>query len=110
MYLARLSFLTLRDTPTEREWNFRDDNYQHFHGDIPEDQPVVSLTLNWRADAESQPMLVGRYKIDLRQLLKAGYVRENSRGILLRFQRSRELIEIAINRSRRGLVVGRRPR
>jgi hypothetical protein len=37
------------DTPTEREWNFRDDNDQHFHGDIPEDQPVVLLTLNWKA-------------------------------------------------------------
>src|SRR5258707_1953297 len=95
---------------TEREWNFRDDINQHFFGDIPESQPIISLTLNWKPDATSKPRIVGRYRIDLTLLMSEGFARKTKRGVNLRFQRSGEIIEIAIDReSKKALVVGRKP-
>jgi hypothetical protein len=58
---------------TEREWNFRDDINQNFFGDIPESQPIVSLTLNWKLDATSKPRIVGRYRIDLTLLVSGDW-------------------------------------
>jgi hypothetical protein len=94
---------------TEREWNFRDDNNQHFFGDIPETQPVITLTLNWKPNRNSKAKLVGRYKLDLKQLLSEGFARKVDRGFQLRFQRTGEIIEIAINGNSPRLVVGRKP-
>jgi hypothetical protein len=95
---------------TEREWNFRDDINQNFFGDIPENQPIISLTLNWNPDATSKPRLVGRYKIDLTLLVAEGFARKTDRGVNLRFQRTGEVIEIATDRqSPLTLVVGRKP-
>ena len=95
---------------TEREWNFRDDVNQNFFGDIPESEPITSLTLNWKPDANSEPKLVGRYRIDMRLLVSEGFARKSNRGVNLRFQRTGEIIEIAIDRqSSLALVVGRRP-
>jgi hypothetical protein len=96
-------------TITEREWNFRDDINQNFFGDIPPSQQIISLTLNWKSDAKSKARLVGRYRIDLRSLLSEGLVRKTRRGVSLRFQRTGDIIEIAIDRRSRALVVGRKP-
>lgn len=96
---------------TEREWNFRDDVSQNFFGDIPENQRTITLTLNWKPDATSEPKLVGRYKIDLGLLVSEGFARKNNRGVNLRFQRTGDIIEIAIDRQNaRTLVVGRKPK
>jgi hypothetical protein len=97
------------DASTDREWNFRDDNAQHFFGDIPADQEAVTLTLNWKPDGETDPREVGRYLLNMRELLRAGYVRESPKGVLLRFQRDGDFIEIAVTRVGPALVVGRRP-
>jgi hypothetical protein len=94
---------------TEREWNFRDDVNQNFFGDIPESQPIISLTLNWKPDATTEPRLVGRYSIDLRLLVSEGFARKSNRGVNLRFQRTGDIIEIAIDRESPALVVGRKP-
>lgn len=94
---------------TEREWNFRDDIHQNFFGDIPRHQPVITLTLNWKPDAASKPKLVGRYRIDLGLLVSEQLARNTDKGVLLRFQRTREFIEIAIDRESPALVVGRQP-
>ena len=96
---------------TEREWNFRDDINQNFFGDIPESQPIITLTLNWKPDATSQPRIVGRYKIDLPLLVSEGFARKTDRGVSLRFQRDGEIIEIATDRqSQKTLTVGRKPK
>lgn len=96
-------------TTTDREWNFRDDNNQNFFGDIPDDRPVITLTLNWKPSAISPAKLVGRYKIDLELLVSRGFAKKSDRGVLLRFQRTDDLIEIAIDRKKPALVVGRKP-
>ncbi|MDP0490679.1 MAG: hypothetical protein Q7Q71_06490 [Verrucomicrobiota bacterium JB023] len=94
---------------TDREWNFRDDNHQNFFGDLPKDSSVVTLTLNWKENKEARPRLVGKYQINMGELLEEGFAREVERGIRLRFQRNGELIEIAKSSSSNALVVGRRP-
>lgn len=97
------------DSITEREWNFRDDNNQNFYGDIPKRQPIITLTLNWKPNKISVAKLVGKYEINLRSLLFKGYVEENNRGIRLRFQRTGNIIEIAIGPNHPALIIGRKP-
>jgi hypothetical protein len=92
---------------TERTWNFRDDNNRQFFGDIPEEQRVITLTLNWKLDANAEAKPIGKYKLDIKALLAEGYVQKSKRGIRLRFQRKGNNIEIAINRSSPALVVGK---
>lgn len=95
---------------TDRHWTLRDDNRQHFHGDIPLDQKSITLTLSWKETANDIPPEVGRYRLNLADLETAGFVRKSARGFYLRFQRTDDLIEIAINRKGPAKVVGKRPR
>ncbi len=101
---------TLPDgTRTEREWNFREDNNQHFYGDIPCNQEIITLTLNWKPDSFSPAKLVGKYQIDLPLLLEKGFVQDGSKGIRLRFQSTGNAIEIAIDRNCPALRIGSKP-
>jgi hypothetical protein len=96
-------------TTTEREWNFRDDIHQEYMCDIPESQPIITLTLNWKSDELSAARLVGKYRINL-GLLEPQYVRKTTGGkFFLRFQRTDENIEIALNRHSPALKVGQMP-
>lgn len=98
------------DSKTDRTWNFRDDNHQAFFGNIPLNQEVITLTLNWKPDAGTAVKEVGRYKIRLPGLVAAGYVRKSDRGFLLRFQRTGDRIGIAVNKSSRQIYpVGKKP-
>jgi hypothetical protein len=91
---------------TDREWNFRDDIGQHFFGDIPAHQLVISLTLDWKPDERSPAKLVGRYKIDMHLLEREKFAKKVARGVLLRFQRTGDFIEIAISATTRHLWSG----
>ncbi len=94
---------------TEKTWNFRDDNKQHYHAAIPLDQTIITLTLNWKASKGDKPRQVGRYRLNLPVLEQEGYVERTDRGWFLRFQRTGSLIEIAKNRNSKPLAVGKRP-
>jgi hypothetical protein len=94
---------------TEREWNFREDNNQHFYGDIPYNQEIITLTLNWKPDSYSPSKLVGKYQIDLPLLLEKGFVQDGLKGIKLRFQSTGNAIEIAIDRNSPALRIGSKP-
>lgn len=96
-------------TLTEREWNFREDNNQHFYGDIPYNQEIITLTLNWKPDSLSPSKLAGKYQLDLSLLLEKGFVQEGSKGIKLRFQSTGDAIEIAIDRNSPALRIGSKP-
>jgi len=97
------------DAPTDRTWDFRDDIDQNYHGDIPANQSITTLTLNWKPDKNSTAKLVGKYRIDLDLLLSAGFAKETKKGIFLRFQRTDNAIEIAVDRDSPALVVGSKP-
>lgn len=97
------------EAATQREWNFREDNNQHFYGDIPFNQERITLTLNWKPDSFSPSKIVGKYEIDLLLLVEKGFARKTSRGIQLRFQSTGDAIEIAIDRDRPALRIGSKP-
>lgn len=58
-----------------RRWVLRDDNQQHYHGRIPLDQDPTYLELRWKRDGRSRDQLVGRYRLHLAELVRAGYAR-----------------------------------
>ena len=94
---------------TERTWNFRDDNNRRFFGCIPLEQRQITLRLNWKPTANTVAKEVGRYRINLPGLEESGYVHTTEKGRILRFQRTGDSIEIAINWSSPALPVGRKP-
>lgn len=96
-----------QNAETEREWTIRDDNKQHHHGSIPADQNVITMTLNWKENAEGTAQLVGKYCFNLHLLLDSCYVRTDIKGIRLRFQRTGHNIEIAISRESPALSIGK---
>lgn len=70
----------------------RDDNQQHYHGRIPLREDPLLLELRWKADARSREQVVGIYRLHLRELLEANYVRRESdlpaeTDVRLRFHR-----------------------
>src|SRR6516225_11159929 len=88
---------------TNREWNGRDDICNHYFGRVPLTERVVTLTLNWKRDKLSRPELVGRFRLDMDELVSRGYVRKLPGWYILRFQRTGNRIEIAVNRGSRPL-------
>lgn len=97
-------------TLTKRNWTGRDDNCGHHFGKVPLAESPVTLTLHWKASRGATPRIVGAYRIDLRALEAAGFVRRvDGRFVILRFQRTGERIEIASKRSGPALVVGASP-
>lgn len=96
-------------TPTDRTWTGRDDNQRNHHGWIPKDQKVITLTIRWKESKQGKVSEVGRFKINLPGLEAEGHVRLSDEGFYLRFQRTDNRIEIAINRSSEPLEVGRWP-
>jgi hypothetical protein len=74
---------------------------------IPANQPVVTVTLGWKEAAMAEIFPVGKYRIDLPALEVSGFVRLKDNRYFLRFQRTKERIEIAINRKSKALDFGR---
>lgn len=70
---------------------------------IPANQPVITATLDWKESAQTEAFPVGKYRIDLPALEAKGYVRLKDNRYFLRFQRTKERIEIAINRKSKAL-------
>jgi hypothetical protein len=54
-------------------WNGRDDICGHYMGRVPITERVVTLTLNWKRSKSSHPELVGRFRLDMDQLVSRGY-------------------------------------
>ena len=95
------------DSPTDRHWTFNDEVKQNYMLYIPANQPVITATLDWKESAKAEIFPVGKYRIDLRALEANGYVRLKDNRYFLRFQRTKERIEIAINRTSKALDFGR---
>lgn len=99
---------TCRSTSqTERHWIFNEDKGRNYILHIPANQSVVTGTLNWKETTNSESYSVGKYRFDLRLLEAGGYVRFKDNRYFLRFQRTKERIEIAINRTSKALDFGR---
>lgn len=95
------------DTPTDRRWTFNDKVNQIYMLYIPSNQPVITATLDWMESAKTEIFPVGEYRVDLPDLEASGFVRLKDNRYFLRFQRTKERIEIAINRKSKALDFGR---
>ena len=58
-----------------RRFTLRDDNAQHYHRQMGIIESPVYVDLAWRANAKSQVYSLGLFRLDLRGLLSAGYIR-----------------------------------
>jgi hypothetical protein len=58
-----------------RRFTLRDDNAQHYHRQMQIIESPVYIELAWRANAKSQVHYLGVFRLDLRGLLSAGYIR-----------------------------------
>ena len=93
---ARLYAERLEQFPADakpRRWVLRDDNQRHYHGRIPMDEDPVYVELRWKHDTGSQDQLVGRYRLHLAALVRAGHARlegeaANATEVRLRFYRA----------------------
>lgn len=95
------------DHPTERHWIFNDASAQNYMIAIPINQRVISGNLNWKESRDGKNLPVGSYRLDLSALEAGGYIRSKKDRFILRFQRTKERIEIAINRRSNALDIGR---
>jgi len=93
-------------------WVLRDDNQRHYHGRLRLADDPVYLELRWKPSARGQEQLVGTFRLHLRRLASAGYVRPESERtsddeIRLRFFRGdRGVIYIQAHEDQSGLPVG----
>jgi hypothetical protein len=58
-----------------RRCTLRDDNAQHYHRPMRLIESPVYIELAWRANAKSPVYSIGLFRLDLRGLLSAGYIR-----------------------------------
>jgi hypothetical protein len=58
-------------------FTLRDDNEQHYHRRMRVIESPVYIELAWRANAKSQVHSLGLFRLDLRGLLSAGYIRSD---------------------------------
>lgn len=86
------------DSDTERHWTMNDEIHGHHFGRIPGPPGTVTLRLDWKRTGDSESQEIGRFSLDLKALLGAGYVREVDDGVILRFQRTGKAIEVTVNR------------
>jgi hypothetical protein len=97
------------DAVCSREWNGNDRVKRHYFGRVRLNESPLNLRLYWKNDDNSPRQLIGAYRIDLKSLLKAGYIREargHSGEVILRFQRTDGgKIQIAINRQGHALTI-----
>ena len=93
-----------------RDWTGNDRVYRNFLGRVRLNESPLHIRLHWKQDDNiATKQLIGIYRIDLKGLLKAGYIR-NAPGypgeVILRFQNSGGIIQIAVNRQGPALNIG----
>lgn len=106
--LSTHSLLVARTThgPMEREWTGNGDDRNDHHGLIDFNEAPCYLALYWKRAGRT--VHVGSFKINLRRLAKAGFVREEGRKGRLRFLRGvNDVVSIQLNEESPKLEVGR---
>ncbi|MGH9896809.1 MAG: hypothetical protein ACREA0_33380 [bacterium] len=63
-----------------RQWTLRDDNQGHHHGVVRLSESPLYLALSWKETAADPEQPVGVFRLDLRGLLEAGYIRHDPVG------------------------------
>lgn len=82
-----------------RRWVLRDDNRQQHHGVVPLLPEPLYIDLFWKPDVRGREQHVGRYRLRLRELLDAGYVRAEGSAV------PPDAVRLRFRRGDRGVVV-----
>lgn len=75
-----------------KQFTLRDDNEQHYHRQMRITESPVYINLSWKATKNSQVYNLGIFRLDLKKLLAAGYIRLEKEGyeddVRVRFYRA----------------------
>lgn len=98
-------------TSIRRDWTGNDESAKSHHGKLPLSESPLRLRLSWKKSPKDSARLVGIFDLDLKQLLKAGYIRyepKSTSEVRLRFYHgSDNLVYIQVNAKEPGLPIGR---
>jgi hypothetical protein len=96
-----------------RDWTGNDESDRNHNGKVPLIESPLRLRLSWKKGPKDSARLVGIFDLDLKQLLKAGYIRyepKSESGVRLRFYHGRDnVVYIQVNSKEQGLPIGRVP-
>lgn len=80
---------------------------------VPLNESPLRLRLSWKKGPKDSARLVGIFDLDLKQLLKAGYIRYEPKSeyeVRLRFYHDWDnVVKIQVNSKAKGLPIGRVP-
>jgi len=98
--------------PTHRRWNGNDRSQRNHNGAVPLSDDPLDIVLNWKASPAAPVHPVGCFRLNLADLLSAGYIRlDNKRGhVRLRFFHDNDgCVYIEITHGRPRLLIGKTP-
>lgn len=96
-----------------RDWTGNDESERNHNGKVPLSESPLRLRLSWKKSPKDSARLVGIFDLDLKQLVKAGYIRYEPKSeseVRLRFFHDRDnVVYIQVNSKERRLPIGRMP-
>jgi hypothetical protein len=96
-----------------RDWTGNDESNRNHNGKVPLRESPLRLRLSWRKGPKDSARLVGIFDLDIKQLLKAGYIRYEPKSqdeVRLRFYHDWDnVLTIQVNSNEQGLPIGRVP-
>jgi hypothetical protein len=96
-----------------RDWTGNDESDRNHNGKVPLSESPLRLRLSWKKSPEESARPIGIFDLDLRRLLKAGYVRPEPKSenkVRLRFYHGWDnVVYIQVNLKEPGLPIGRVP-
>jgi hypothetical protein len=94
-----------------RDWTGNDESARNHHGKVPLSESPLRLRLSWKKGPKDSARLVGIFDLDLKQLLKAGYIRYepmSENEVRLRFYHGWDnVVYIQANSKEQELAIGR---
>ena len=95
----------------QRDWTGNDESDRNHHGKVRLSEGRLRLRLSWRKSPKDSAHLVGIFDLDLKHLLKAGYIRSEAQSeneVRLRFYHGwDDVISIQVNLKEPSLPIGR---
>jgi hypothetical protein len=96
-----------------REWTGNDESQRNHNGKVPLSETPLRLRLSWKKGPNDSAHLVGIFDLDLKQLLRAGYIRYDANSesdVRLRFYHDWDnLVYIEVKSIQPRLPIGRVP-
>lgn len=96
-----------------RDWTGNDESDRNHNGKVPLSESPLRLRLSWKKGPKDSARLVGIFDLDLKQLVKAGYIRYEPKSedeVRLRFYHDWDnVVNIQVNSKEQGLPIGRVP-